>query len=90
MVRNQSGTSHPTIVEERFWVRVTSVGTGTGAGSYGYQTIRGLPSGGWEDVGGTGTFYEASGFASLAVGTRVEIMREQHSKELRVQLENCP
>lgn len=84
-----------TIDEEyRPMVRITSVGTGTQAGSYGWQRILGGPGGSWVDAPGSGTLaldplYEANGYAGLAVGDRVEAVREVGSGEMRTQMEHC-
>ena len=92
------GTSLPYSTTRRSnLARITSVGTSTQAGSYGWQAIYPNPASPGtyvDDPGWSGTLtadpaWEFSLNASLAVGQRIEQKRDYQSGEMRFQLAAC-
>jgi hypothetical protein len=77
--------------------RITSVGTSTQAGSYGWQAIYGDPNNpgtyvddpGWSGSLTNDPAWEFAGNPSLTVGQRIELKRDYQSGEMRFQLATC-
>ena len=90
--------SLPYSTARRSWlVRITSVGTSSQAGQYGWQAIWPDPANpgyyqdlaGWSGTLSSDPLIEDNGNAGLTVGLHVEVQREYYSGQVRTQLAVC-